>query len=39
MVNVKVSKDKHMSRWVDQENLIYVSWNRIKNRDKDEGDW
>ena len=24
MMNVKVSKDKNISRWVDQENLIYV---------------
>ena len=24
MIVVKVSKDKHISRWVDQENLIYV---------------
>ena len=31
MMNVKVSKNKN-SRWVDQENLIYVRWNRIKNR-------
>ena len=32
MMDVKVSKDKNISRWVDQENLIYVRWNRIKNR-------
>ena len=31
MMDVKVSKDKNISRWVDQENLIYVRWNRIKN--------
>ena len=31
MMDVKVSKDKN-SRWVDRENLIYVRWNRIKNR-------
>ena len=31
MVDVKVSKDKNISRWVDLENLIYVRWNRIKN--------
>ena len=24
MMDVKVSKDKHISRWVDQENLSYV---------------
>ena len=29
MMDVKVSKDN--SRWVNQENLIYVRWNRIKN--------
>ena len=39
MMEVKVSKDKNISRWVDQENLIYVRWNRIKNVDKhEEGD-
>ena len=32
MMDVKVSKDKHIRRWVDGENLIYVRWNRIKNR-------
>ena len=31
MMEVKVSKGKHISRWVDRENLIYVRWNRIKN--------
>ena len=31
MMDVKVSKDKHICRWVDQEKLIYVRWNRIKN--------
>ena len=31
MMDVKVSKDKN-SRWVDRENLIYVTWNRIENR-------
>ena len=30
-MDVKVSKDKYISRWVDQENLIYVRWNSIKN--------
>ena len=24
MMDVKVSKDKNISRWVDRENLIYV---------------
>ena len=32
MMDIKVSKDKNISRWVDRENLIYVRWNRIKNR-------
>ena len=27
----KVSKNKHISKWVDRENLIYVRWNKIKN--------
>ena len=31
MMDVKFSKDKN-SRWVDQENLIYGRWNRIKKR-------
>ena len=31
MMDVKVSKDKNIRRSVDQENLIYVRWNRIKN--------
>ena len=31
MMEVKVSKDKNISRWVDRKNLIYVRWNRIKN--------
>ena len=25
-------KDKHISRWVHWENLIYVTWNNIKNQ-------
>ena len=32
MMDVKVSKDKHISRWVDRENLIYVRWNKFKSR-------
>ena len=28
---VKISRDKHISIWVDQENLIFVRWNGIKN--------
>ena len=31
MMDVKVSKDKHIGRWVDQENLIHIRWNGIKN--------
>ena len=31
MMDIKVSKDKHISRLVDQETLIYVRWNRIRN--------
>ena len=29
-MDVKVSKDKHISRWVDQENLIYVKTIMLK---------
>ena len=29
-MDVKISKYKHISRWIDQENLIYVRWNIIK---------
>ena len=35
MMDVKVSKDKHIRRWIDQKNLIYVRLNRIKNVHKD----
>ena len=35
MMDVKVPKDKYISRWIDWENLIYVRWNRIKNVHKD----
>ena len=31
MMDVKVSKDKHICRWADRENLVYVKWNRIEN--------
>ena len=31
LMDVTVSKDKHICRWADRENLIYVRWNRIKN--------
>ena len=30
-MDVSVFKDKHISRWVDRENLIYIRWNSIKN--------
>ena len=39
MINVKVSKDKHIYMWVDQRNLIYIRWNKIKNREDEKGDW
>ena len=35
---VKVSKDKHISRWVDQENLIYVRWKASKTVHNNKGD-
>ena len=39
MMEVKVSKDKHISRWVDRENLIYVIDEiASKTEHKDEGD-
>ena len=31
MMDVKVSKEKNISRWVDRENLNDIRWNRIKN--------
>ena len=31
VMSIKASKDKHISRCVDWENLIYVRWNRIKD--------
>ena len=30
MIDVKVSKDKYISRWCDWEYQIYVRWNGIK---------
>ena len=39
IMNVKVSKDKNISRWLDWENLIYVKWNRIKNREQRQRRW
>ena len=32
MMDIRASKDKNIGTWVDQENLIYVRWNRIKTR-------
>ena len=29
MMDIKVLKDKHINRWVDWENFIYVRWNKI----------
>ena len=37
MMDVKVSKDKNISRWVDAENLIYLDEIESKTVDKDEG--
>ena len=34
-MNVKFSKDKYISRWVDQENLVYVTGQKIKFSVKD----
>ena len=31
MMDVEVSKYKHIGRWVEGENLIYVRWKSIKN--------
>ena len=31
MINVQISKNKYINRWVDWENLIYAGWNSIKN--------
>ena len=33
-MDVKISKDKHIKRWVEWENLFYVTWNSIKTRAK-----
>ena len=41
-MDVKVSKDKHICRWVDQENLVYVRWDRVIDETMnidEEGDW
>ena len=37
-MDVKVSKDKHISWWIDRENPIYVRWNRMKNDEENEED-
>ena len=34
MMDVKVSKDKNISRWVDQEKIIYVRRNNHAQRTK-----
>ena len=39
MMDVKVSKDKRISRRVDGQNLIYVRWNRVKNRTQRQRRW
>ena len=38
-MNVKVSKDKHMRRWVDQEYLSMLDEIVSKTVHKDKGDW
>ena len=30
-MSIKISKDKHISRWNDRENLVNFRWNRVKN--------
>ena len=35
-MDVKLSKDKNISRRVDRENLIYVRWNNIQTVHKAE---
>ena len=37
-MDVKTSKGKH-SRCVNQENLTYIRWNRIKNGTKQQRNW
>ena len=32
MMDVKFSKGKHINRWVDRENLIYIRLNIFKNQ-------
>ena len=39
MIDVKASKDKNISKWVDGGNLIYVKWNWIKNCEQRRRRW
>ena len=40
MTDVKVSKDEHISKWVDQENLIMLDEKESATKHKNkEGDW
>ena len=40
MMDVKVSTDRNISRWIYQENLIYVNETESETINKDEeGDW
>ena len=39
VMDVKVTKDKNISGWVDRENFIYVGWNRIKNHTQRQRRW
>ena len=39
MMDVKISKDKNIGRWVDRESLIYVRQNRIKNCSQRQRRW
>ena len=38
MMDVKVSKNKHICRWVGWENLIYEIESKAMHKDK-EGEW
>ena len=39
-MDVKVTKDKYISRWIDQENVVYVDEIEAKTMHKGkEGDW
>ena len=39
LTNVKVSKDKYISKWVYWQNLIYVEWNSMKYCEQGQGWW